>query len=435
MSQWLSRSAGRFLVLIVAALALDACTYDAPLEKSFYKPKQRFEAESEKVDLKVGVVKDQELRDLKFSESDGFYGVEIDVGNSVAEAVRAELSTIFTRVAIVEDTSGGDFDAYAYPSLEWETVYTDRRRGHFIYKVKFRLKLMSRARKYTIAKYDAAGQANYEPPPAAFMAQVLQGATLFLLTPVTAPMTTQAVGAEAKRVIGEVIGKSVKAVGDHIVKDGDRFREYAMTLQGGEHETSPVQTAKRNPRYKKARSKYDDFLNGVVVIRNADGIGTGFFVSSDGYIVTNKHVVGAEDYVSVKIRSGQVLVAKLVRTSPARDLALIKVEGKGFTWLQLSGGEDAGVGNDVLAIGTPKGLSWSVSKGIISAVRDLRNVRMIQTDAAINSGNSGGPLIDLRSGKVVGVNSLTIRKDIAEGLNFAVSSEDVLRAFNRYLGK
>ncbi|HEX7008034.1 MAG TPA: trypsin-like peptidase domain-containing protein, partial [Alphaproteobacteria bacterium] len=85
------------------------------------------------------------------------------------------------------------------------------------------------------------------------------------------------------------------------------------------------------------------------------------------------------------------------------------------------------------AIGTPEGLSWSVSKGIVSALRDLRGLRLVQTDAAINHGNSGGPLIELGSGKVIGVNALSFRKDLAEGLNFAVSAEDVRMTFGRYL--
>jgi len=100
---------------------------------------------------------------------------------------------------------------------------------------------------------------------------------------------------------------------------------------------------------------------------------------------------------------------------------------------RLSGGEHAGIGNDVIAIGTPVGLDWSVSRGIVSAVRIDGSRRLIQTDAAVNQGNSGGPLIELASGYVVGVNTIVIRKDIAEGLNFAVSSQDVRITFAKYL--
>lgn len=82
-----------------------------------------------------------------------------------------------------------------------------------------------------------------------------------------------------------------------------------------------------------------------------------------------------------------------------------------------------------MAIGTPMGLEWSVSKGIVSGVRSLDGVEYLQTDTPINSGNSGGPLISLESGKVLGVNTFTVKKDIAEGLNFAIASNEIRNAF------
>ncbi len=88
---------------------------------------------------------------------------------------------------------------------------------------------------------------------------------------------------------------------------------------------------------------------------------------------------------------------------------------------------------EVLAIGSPKGLSWSVSKGIISAVRQYGDIQVVQTDAPINSGNSGGPLIDLETGMVVGINTFGFRKDLAEGLNFAVAADEIRETFGRTL--
>ena len=160
---------------------------------------------------------------------------------------------------------------------------------------------------------------------------------------------------------------------------------------------------------------------------------SGFFVSSDGLIVTNRHVVGDENTVAVRTRDGGVGLGHVISRSTLKDLALIRMPGSHFTHLRLSNGAQAGIGNDVIAIGTPEGLAWSVSRGIISAVRDVGRVHLVQTDTAINHGNSGGPLIDLTSGMVVGVNALGFRRDLAEGLNFAVSSEDVLATFRAYL--
>ena len=176
-------------------------------------------------------------------------------------------------------------------------------------------------------------------------------------------------------------------------------------------------------------SKYDDFLNCVVVVRSSHGIGTGFFVSADGYLVSNAHVVEYDPNVSIKLRTGRTILGSVMGIDKDRDLALVKVDGTRYSWLSLGTLDDAGVGSDVLAVGTPEGLDWSVSKGIVSALRNAGGIKVIHTDAAINVGNSGGPLIALSSGKVIGVNSFTYRKDIAEGLNFAISAEEIGKAF------
>lgn len=177
-------------------------------------------------------------------------------------------------------------------------------------------------------------------------------------------------------------------------------------------------------------SKYDDLLNCVVVVRNSSGMGTGFFITADGYIITNNHVVDRDNTVSIKLRNGKTILGDVLSTDNERDLALIKVDGNNYLWLTLGKLTDSRVGDDVLVIGAPEGLNWSVSKGIVSAIRRYKSdIVYIQTDAAINHGNSGGPLISLKNGSVIGVNTFGFRKDIAEGLNFAVSAEEIIKAF------
>lgn len=176
-------------------------------------------------------------------------------------------------------------------------------------------------------------------------------------------------------------------------------------------------------------SMYDDLLNCVVVVRNSSGMGTGFFVTADGYIITNNHVVSRDKTVSVTLRNGKTILGDVLSTDKVKDLALIKVEGNNYLWLTLGKLTDARVGDDVIAIGIPERLGWSVSKGIVSATRNVEDVILIQTDTAINHGNSGGPLISLKNGSVIGVNAFGFRKDIAEGLNFAVSAEEIIKAF------
>jgi serine protease Do len=140
------------------------------------------------------------------------------------------------------------------------------------------------------------------------------------------------------------------------------------------------------------------------------GQGSGFIISEDGYIITNNHVVGDVDRITVELPDGRTFAdAKLVGTDPDSEVALVKIEGKGFPVLPMGDSDKIEIGDWVIAIGNPFGLSETVTVGVISAV-GRSNVHItayedfIQTDAAINPGNSGGPLIDL-DGKVIGINT------------------------------
>lgn len=206
-------------------------------------------------------------------------------------------------------------------------------------------------------------------------------------------------------------------------------RGFTDELISSSIEPSGLEDKRSSIKSQKTPSRYDAFLNSVVVLNTSGGIGTGFLVSSNGYILTNCHVIGNDSSVSVKMRDGRVLLGSVENVNEEKDLALVKIFGNKFPWLVLGPLSEASIGTEVLAIGTPEGLDWSVSKGIVSAIRKLAHRVLIQTDTAINRGNSGGPLISLKSGKVLGVNTLGVRKDIAEGLNFAVSAQDILDTF------
>ena len=186
-------------------------------------------------------------------------------------------------------------------------------------------------------------------------------------------------------------------------------------------------------------SKYDDFLNAVVVIKTSHGLGTGFFISNSGLIVTNHHVVGSEKTVSIKTRDLKTVMGKVVALDKKRDLAIISSRGKVLSHLKLAGANEGGVGTDVVAVGTPLGLEWSISKGVVSAIRKdekfMDGIRVIQTDTAINPGNSGGPLIAIETGAVVGVNTFKVSGRGIEGLNFAVSVEELKKVFPYYFQK
>lgn len=154
----------------------------------------------------------------------------------------------------------------------------------------------------------------------------------------------------------------------------------------------------------------------VVTVRVSGAIGSGFVVSTEGYVITNDHVVeGADDTMSVSFHDGSSAAATLVGRDPESDIAVIKVAKQGVVPVTLGNSDEIAVGDPVLAFGSPLALVNTVTQGIVSALdRTIqageqtgtrRYYAAIQTDAAVNQGNSGGPLVD-GAGRVVGVNSV-----------------------------
>jgi serine protease Do len=156
------------------------------------------------------------------------------------------------------------------------------------------------------------------------------------------------------------------------------------------------------------------------------GQGSGFIISRDGYILTNNHVVGDVDRITVELQDGRTFTtARVIGTDPDSEVALIKLEGNDFPVLPLGDSNTMDVGDWVIAVGNPFGLSETVTVGVVSAVgRSNVNITayedFIQTDAAINPGNSGGPLINL-DGQVIGINTaIASQSGGYMGIGFAI---------------
>jgi serine protease Do len=155
------------------------------------------------------------------------------------------------------------------------------------------------------------------------------------------------------------------------------------------------------------------------------GQGSGFIISQDGYIVTNNHVVGEADRVTVELDDGREMTAEIVGSDPQTEIALLKINASDLPTLPMGDSTDVEVGQWAIAIGNPFGLAQTVTTGVVSA-RGRGNVRIvdyadfIQTDAAINPGNSGGPLLNLR-GEVIGMNTAIFsRSGGSMGIGFAI---------------
>jgi S1-C subfamily serine protease len=161
-------------------------------------------------------------------------------------------------------------------------------------------------------------------------------------------------------------------------------------------------------------------------------------LDDEGHVLTNHHVVAEAERVIVTLGDGQVLAGTVVGGDEESDIALLRVEGKGLKPAAFGDSEKLKVGQPVLAIGNPLGLAGgpTVTSGVVSSLRrnvQLRRengIRVIQTDAAVNPGNSGGPLVDLE-GKVVAINTVTI--PYAEGIGFAIPINDALHVAREIL--
>jgi len=165
------------------------------------------------------------------------------------------------------------------------------------------------------------------------------------------------------------------------------------------------------------------------------GVGSGFIVSADGYVITNYHVIDGASQVTVRTHKGTVLEATVVGFEATNDVALLKVDGENLPYAVIGSSDKASVGDQVVAIGNPLGeLTSTLTVGYISAKdrivdTDGTVLNMLQTDAAINSGNSGGPLFNM-NGEVVGITTAKYSGNsnsgaFIEGLGFAIPMDDV----------
>jgi S1-C subfamily serine protease len=156
------------------------------------------------------------------------------------------------------------------------------------------------------------------------------------------------------------------------------------------------------------------------------GVGTGFVINPDGYIVTNHHVIATAEELRVRLFDGREMIATVLGSDAKADLALLKVEARDLAVMPFGDSSRTQVGEPVLAIGTPFGLDESATAGIVSAldrkIESKPGDRLIQTDAAINPGNSGGPLINER-GQAIGINTVVFTSSGgATGIGFAIES-------------
>lgn len=220
--------------------------------------------------------------------------------------------------------------------------------------------------------------------------------------------------------------------------------EEATEEKKGENTTAPASaqiagSLYQNPGALRKESTVRELVSvlgeAVVQVRTPGGLGSGFFINEEGYLITNFHVIENETQISIEVyhntKEGQLdrrtyKQVRIIAMNKFADLALLKVEDKDapkFAWVLLGDGDALSVGDRVFAIGSPLGLERTVTEGILSTkTRQLQGELYMQTTAQINPGNSGGPLFNLK-GEVVGVTNMKLA--FGEGLGFAIPVDTV----------
>jgi S1-C subfamily serine protease len=213
--------------------------------------------------------------------------------------------------------------------------------------------------------------------------------------------------------VDEIV-KVISQQNDLIIQQGDVFKDEIDLLKATKNDFSGI---------------IKDVITEVVGVRTDKSSGTGFIIDSSGYIVTNLHVIQNGLFVQIRTIDGRDLDAQIIGTDANTDLALLKVTGF-FEKLRLADSDKIQIGEKVFAIGNPLGLSFTVTEGIVSAVKregPSGRKEYIQTDVSLNPGNSGGPLFNGK-GEVIGINNFKIGG--AESLGFALESNAVREVIN-----
>ncbi len=215
---------------------------------------------------------------------------------------------------------------------------------------------------------------------------------------------------------------------------GFRDAVSATPMAGRTGVTPSALSIRKVPRFTNGIvSNMDKILRAVVKVKRGNGLGTGFVIDDRGYLLTNAHVVGDADNVTIQFDDGESVAASVLRRDTLRDIALLKIDRAGLKPIPIRGGRLT-LTEKVFAVGNPLGLSQTVTDGIVSAYRKFPDnaQEYIQASVAITFGNSGGPLLDA-NGNVVGV-SVSARAGGTLGLNFFIPIDSALQRLDVRLG-
>lgn len=420
-------------ILIFFCLLVCGCNYHGRIRRNIYK-KPSFQ---EKVDLSVLVVNDRFIQQsVTLNGLDNYipaqYIFRTDDGAAIAAA--DALGTLFSQVDVGGKRLASQYDYvaeidytvvpddihYRYAIVGNEDLVWREKRYYPGLKTTVRLTLRRPGSRQAVILLDASRRHDVTLNTVGKTIYWFNRVTLTLLYPVLSPAFMQTSGS---------------AIRKNLEKD---LQECLSEIMNQLEENRMILSAGHGPDYLPRRDgEYREMLEKTVYLEVPDSHGSGFFISPDGYILTNAHVVKNNRDVRFYLYRDMPFepfraeppfrYARVIKVNKERDLALLKAEGE-FPYFELETDRSQyKTGDSVLVLGNPLNNFWTVTQGIISALNNYYSTDEIQVDAAINPGNSGGPLVLKSSGKVIGVNSRSIKAHLGDGMGYAISAYEVER--------
>ncbi len=422
-----------FVCFVLISLFLCGCNYHGRIRRHIYQ-KPSF---PEKVDLSVLVDTNRFIQQtVTMNGLDNYipaqYVFRTDDGAAIAAA--DALGTLFSKVDAGNKRLASQYDYvaeidysvrpddihYSYALAGNENLIWREKRFYPGFRTTVRLTLRRPGARQAAIILEASRRHDVSLNATAKGLYWFNRITLTLLYPVLSPAFMQTTGASLRK-------KLEKDLQDCLSEIMDKLEENSVVLMRGHDQ-------KRLPR---RDGEYRLLLEKTVYIEVPDAHGSGFFISPDGYILTNAHLVKNNRdvrfylYRDLPFTPGEAQppfrYARVVKVNKERDLALLKAEGE-YPYFELETDRSQyKTGDGVLVLGNPINQFWTVTHGIISALNNYNSADEIQVDAAINSGNSGGPLVLQSSGKAIGVNTRALRAELGSGMGYAVSAFEAER--------
>lgn len=388
-------------ILVAVLLTLSGCSWRGELSADSYMPS----LSSEKENLTIGLFNIDRPKPVKYGQSVDY---QLDLSNYVL-ILQKELESHFERVKIIQ-APGECPECQMFVRSRLVFQVTQQANA---YRGALRVDFLSRNQKL-VTSVGSQTQGDVSPDGALMTKTVVNQLALGLLS----ASTIEDYGELITNATEQGIGDMLSDIG-YQIDANPMLTGRAVAAQDDLSKSKPLPVAK----------EYKEFVSAVVELTTPNAQGSGFVISGDGKILTNAHVVQNWDQVLVKHFNGRVTFGKVIRSDEFRDLAVVQTDKIFCSPLTLGSEEEIEVGTEVFAVGAPKGLEFTVTDGIISQARNIEGVRMLQTNTAISSGSSGGPLIQKSTGHVIGVNARSRMDEHTgaqiQGFNFAVSVDEV----------